>query len=90
MTTKRTPAPWRLPESEWDAVGIYRHQPSGIPTHISRGDQHASDIIEGRYPLEQARRDEQRRQELVQQIGNARRADRVTTADLLRRAWGED
>ncbi|MCC7178649.1 MAG: hypothetical protein IT177_09690 [Acidobacteria bacterium] len=91
MTTRRDPTPWRLPESEWDSVGIYRHRPSGIPTHISRGDGHASDIIAGRYPLAQAQADEQRRRALVTQIAWARRADRpLTGADVLRRRTGED
>jgi hypothetical protein len=91
VTARRDPTPWRLPESEWPTVGVYRHRPSGIPTHVARGDQHATDIIEGRYPLEQAQADEQRRRRLVEQIGWGRRADRPRTgADILRRRTGED
>ncbi|MCC7033834.1 MAG: hypothetical protein IT179_13495 [Acidobacteria bacterium] len=82
--------PWRLPESEWDAVGIYRHRPSGIPTHVSRGDAHAADIIEGRYPLERAKQDEQRRRALLGQLRQARQPGSAQTgAAWLRRLLGE-
>lgn len=86
MVRRRTRDPAALPESEWADVGIYRHQPSGIATHVSRGDAHAADIIAGRYPLEQARQDEQRRRALVQQL----RGRGPTACDVLRRYTGED
>lgn len=85
---RRSSDPAHLPESEWDAVGIYRHRPSGIPTHVSRGDAHAADIIEGRYPLEQAQQDEQRRRALLARLRDTSRYP--TALDVLRGLTGED
>ena len=53
-----------LSESKWKSVGIVRV--NGVPMHEQLGDEHAQDIIHGRYNLKRAIEEEAFRQRAIE------------------------